>query len=279
MWPHRVLLEAVQPSDPLQGSPRLPSIDLVVPCHIKDIESLHLVIAGAVASAINPIGSVRLVAPSVTVDELASRFPDATISSDEEVLGESLLADVSRLVPRARRGWAIQQLVKFASGLASTARAVLIVDADTVLLRPRVWLDDSGVQALAASWEFHYPYARHTEAMWRGDGRSTRISFVTHHQLQQRDVLQRMFPEVTADLARWLSIAHWDEESAVSEYHSYGTWLSNAEPDRVRLAKWSNRIAQSSTLSGLPANADDALQVLRHRFRGAHSVSFHSYLG
>jgi hypothetical protein len=49
------LISLAQPSDPLRGK-TLPTIDIAIPCHMKDFENLPLVIQGAKASVRNPVG-------------------------------------------------------------------------------------------------------------------------------------------------------------------------------------------------------------------------------
>jgi hypothetical protein len=71
----RQIISLAQPSDPLRGT-ILPTIDIVIPCHIKDFENLPLVIQGAKAGVSNPIGEIKLITPEYLSIELQIRFPD-----------------------------------------------------------------------------------------------------------------------------------------------------------------------------------------------------------
>jgi hypothetical protein len=274
----RQMADLLQPQDPLATFAHLPEIAVVIPCHSKDVETLGLVVAGVKSYSRNPIGKVHLVAPSGMVADLRSWFPKADVESEEDVLGDRLLGLLEKKVPHNRRGWATQQLIKFAAAIQSEGDGCLIIDADTVLLRERTWLTSDGVQALCISHEYHEPYAAHAERMWGPRARSTGYSYVTHHQLMQNDILREMFSDVEGGLYRWLEMADSTEMSGMSEYHCYGTWIARNDTLRVRYAKWGNR--HSLRPQSLLESTDvlTALGMLRSRFPDAYSVSFHSYL-
>jgi FkbM family methyltransferase len=275
----RQVIALAQPADPLAGHTDLPGIDVIIPCHSKDVGTLGLVLAGVESSSRNPIEQVHLVAPSEIVPDLRASFPKANVESDEDVLGEQLLGLVEQSVPRDRRGWTIQQLIKIAAATRSECEGSLILDADTVLLRERTWLAEGGMQLLSVSHEYHRPYLAQAERMWGSRAKPTGLSYVTHHQLMQKDILREMFGDLSVGLARWLSLADYSGDAALSEYHCYGTWIIRNERSRVRLAQWGNR---QSTTSHFPPESLDArtgLEVLRSRFPHAYSVSFHSYMG
>jgi len=274
----RTFCEAAQPKDPLASRTNLPPIDILIPCTTKDLDTLGLSIAGAIASTRNPVHEVRLLAPESVLPEIRSRFPDVALSSDEELLDDSLLSYVSEAVPAERRGWVIQQLVKMAATMASGRDACLVVDADTVLLQPRTWLADKGVQLLSLSHEFHTPYVLHAERMWGSEHTASLVSFVTHHQLMQKSILVEMFGNGTGGLHKWLSLADWKEPSALAEYHCYGAWISNQHPGRARWAQWRNEAMRRDLLATDAANEEEQIANLRQSNPGAYSVSLHAYL-
>jgi len=76
------------------------------------------------------------------------------IRRDEEVPGERLVAEIQNLglAPRYN-GWVTCQLVKIPSVLRSDSVASLVVDSDTVLQYPRVWVDGLGRQELSIGQE------------------------------------------------------------------------------------------------------------------------------
>ncbi|MBU6147998.1 MAG: hypothetical protein KGP10_07495 [Actinomycetales bacterium] len=211
-------------------------------------------------------------------------------------------------LPPQRRGWVRQQVLKIgAVALAPDPTPTLVVDADTILLRPRTWLVGTR-QLLSISHEFTCEYARHAERVL-GRRAEHPYSFVTHHQLWQPDLLLGMLAAgvsplpalndlrgrrqvVMAGVRAWLTAADWGSGgSAVSEYHSYGAWAA-ADPSRIALAGWRNLAVPRSSVADIlgdhrnaaarrPADGtlSAALSRLRERFPDAASISCHHYLG
>jgi hypothetical protein len=273
-----MLVDFCQVQDPLAPVSGLPPISLVIPCHDKDFSTLAYVIESARAASHNPIDEIVLITPTSTQSILQQRFPQATVRSDDEILGKALIDFIRETVPAPRFGWALQQVVKFLAVARSPHDASLILDADTMLLSPTTFLDSDGRQALSYSHEFHRPYAEHTSRFWLERGASLGMSFVTHSQLMQRDIVNEMFPDLENDLKHWLGVASWASPSAVSEYHSYGTWLVNTYPHRAAFAVWGNTTGDWSVLASTSGDSAEKVHALAATYPGARSVSFHSYL-
>jgi len=138
----RQIISLAQPSNPLRDGV-LPTIDIAIPCHINDFDNLPLVIQGARVSVRNPIGNIRLITPEYLSMELQTRFLDCIVSTDESVLSADLVQAINELVPKERRGWIIQQIIKFQMVIMSDQVATLILDADTILLSPKISLTES----------------------------------------------------------------------------------------------------------------------------------------
>lgn len=253
----------------------LPDIELVIPCHPKDFKLLNAAIEMAQKFSNNPITSVTLITPEKFANQLQSQFANVKVLTDEAVLGVDFINKLGKYLPVDRYGWSIQQILKVKYSYTSKHPGVLIIDSDTLLCSPVTWLTNSGIQRLSFSNEFHAPYALNTEKHWGPPGRSTGMSFVTHFQLFQPEILKSMFPNFETDLIHWMSVTNWNEASAFSEYHSYGTWLLNNAPERVRLASWGNRVNFKK-----PKDITKSISAIRDSklSKKAGSVSFHSYL-
>lgn len=272
----RKIVEALFPSDPLGGCSDLPSIEIVLPCAVKDLPMAPLALAAAIRSSRNPVARVRMVVPrgvEVGFDDIGVPL---VVEHDDDVIGVGVLGGVDRLVARGRRGWVIQQLAKIKAVMASQSDGCLVLDADTLLVRPRTWLDRDGRQILAVSHEFHAPYVHHAERVWAG--RQPSLSFVTHHQLMQPAVVRAMFPRGDESLLAWLDAADWTESSAVSEYHDYGSWLSRSLPERAVWVCWRNETFAFDERALGPRSVDSSLDSLGRQFPRALSLSSHRYL-
>ena len=265
----RKVLSLAQPADPLMvGS--APVIDIVIPCHQKDFDLLNLTIEAARKCVLNPIGQVKLITNPDFVIDLTERFPNCQVLSETDFLTAEIIEKIKNNVPSERRGWVVQQIVKFNASLEGSEQASLVLDADTILIRPRVWLDCHEVQILCISEEYHKPYFNHYELVF-GDA-IVPWSFVTHHQLMQKKVLKLMFGGEKNSLIPWLDKADFTSSSALCEYHTYGHWLTSNRPEMVSYAKWNNT-AKKIDPASVSVYSDFALDLSKY-----FSVSCHSYL-
>ncbi len=268
--PHslRHIISLAPPSNPLGGT-NLPTIDIAIPCHTKDFDNLPLIIQGAKASVSNPIGKIILITPQYLSIELQSRFPDCIVSTDESVLGPNLAEIINELVPKERTGWIIQQVIKFRMAISSEQVATLILDADTVLLSPRIWLDSEGIQVICIADEYHLPYKKHIRRVF--GGQTQLLSFVTHHQLMQKDFVGEIFGQDGEGLIEWIKLADFNESSSICEYETYGEWMVKHKPNQIVFAKWNNVAAKLNSGNSSYAEIVEA-------YSKYSSVSNHSYL-
>jgi hypothetical protein len=264
----REIISLLQPSNPLKDK-ALPTIDIAIPCHFKDFENLALVLNGVRASTRNPVGKIFLITPDNLSKELQSQFPDCHVLTDESILGADIADAIARLVPQERSGWITQQIIKFRVALSSAEVATLILDADTILLKPRIFLDAQGIQILCVSNEYHYPYKEHQRKVF--GGQNYLLSFVTHHQLMKRETLRRIFGENGEGLLQFINLADFSEPNSVSEYDTYGEWMLAHKPNEITFAKWNNSPVKIDL--GKTSYAE-----IQNKFGQYHSISNHSYL-
>lgn len=235
-------IDRLDPS-PLDPGKRV-EIEVMVPCGEGDKEIVSDVLSSALANVIDPIKRVTVV--SQTGDLPISLDAECPVRqlSDADVLGNRMLEECRSLSQkweeRIPTGWFIQQLLKFQFARHSDLQGVLILDADTLLTGKRQFLDETGVQTLIPSYELHKPYDRHYLKFFAQQERFC-LSFVTHHQLMQPDIVRRMFPD-SDSLLDWLAAGDKNSPSSpVSEYHSYGRFAIDFFPERVRLASFKYR--------------------------------------
>ena len=283
----RLLVDALQPADPLRSNENLPPIEVVIPFVLKDVDTLRMAIEGALTSSRNPIGQVTLVTPKRTLghapdirDRLLAEFMQSPLLAetplkvvlDEEIVPASLMRIVEgeKLEPRDR-GWVVQQLVKLSAVLISEWPGCLVVDADTVLMFRRTWLASDGRQILMIGQESREPFFSFASKFLDLVNRP-RFSFVTHHQLMQRTLLESLLVprggvEALLELARTMKL-NPNPLRAISEYEIYGAYLSRFHPELCHFASWGNGSGNRSHLT--IRNEGDAAWAL--------SVSYHHYL-
>jgi hypothetical protein len=162
------------------------------------------------------------------------------ILSETDFIPVSFQEKIGRY-PKNRQGWVRQQVIKFLGVSYADEKGTLVCDSDTFLLEKRLWLNEIGEQQLQVSHEFSLEYEEHfLETFGRLRDESKKISFVTHHQLMQKDVVHSMFGRDMLGLLDWLEKGNADSMSPISEYHSYGRFIITNYPARVRLSKWNN---------------------------------------
>ncbi|MEI7992643.1 MAG: hypothetical protein WCH93_09460 [Actinomycetota bacterium] len=274
----RHLVEALQVDDPLASATAvLPPIDLVFVAHPRDADLLDLATEYALATSRNPIARTVIIVPDNFVESGALRYPTASVVAESTVIDPATAEHIRHRFGPAS-GWIFQQVLKFRAVLSSSSTACLIVDADTLLLRPRTWLTEPGVQLLAPSLEYWEPYAVHLARMWPNFDARSPLSWVTHHQLMQKDIVSEMFGAGGEGLDTWIALAEPQQPSPLSEYHSYGAYLFARHRERVGLAQWNNLARPRVDFPTIVAPVVGGTMALRLEGRRPHSISFHHYL-
>ena len=272
----RLALDAALPDSPRLTQPEKPHA-IFIPVHGKDLATLPMVIAGALGSC-PQAQDLILACPHQEVAHLAATFPDAQIIADQDLIPPEIRDYISENVPSHRQGWVIQQLAKLQVAGHSNHAATLVIDADTVLLKKRSWFGSDDDQLLCIAQEVHTPYQLHAERMWGTQATRANLSFVTHHQLMQQEVVNEMFPDGSESLRRWLSLADWKLLSPIAEYHSYGTFLSNTHADQARWGHWGNVAFARSDAPSLDVAPADWVEQVAAANPDSWSVSLHTYL-
>jgi hypothetical protein len=285
----RIRYEEAQPINPLSIESGLPSIEVLIPCVARDAAILPLSVASTRTGIANPIGRVVVLAPRDDHQALIPQVDDFVrlVADEEQQLSKAFRA-LEELVPPHRQGWVKQQVLKLAFVARSTSLGVLVLDADTILLQPRVWLYGQR-QLLAVAHEYHLPYLVHTERCLGPHGIDEGVSWVTHHQLMQPRIVRKMLGvilerrglevsaaesdslDVDAALEAWIRHGDFTESSGISEYHTYGAFLRQAEPQNSVVARWSN-------VTFSRAEIDLQLPEIARLFKFFLSASGHSYL-
>lgn len=281
----RSLVSTGLPVDPLRRSKDLPEIDIAIPFVEKDIAILPRSVESAVKWIRNPINSIYLITPSdpgKQVPKLAlkrsaeilrglmSRHPNVVLRFDHDIVGEELWRAIEAEKPG---GWVVQQLVKFSVVLQPQSRPTLILDSDTVLLSPKTWLAGNQKQLLQVAHEFEPRYMDLVRKHFRLE-KSLGLSFVTHHQMMQPDIVREMFPNGPASLLEWWRESLLTEGAHLSEYEAYGTYLLERYPNRVALGSWSNLLSPYYLLFNkrISVEGRDPSELIPHYC----SVSFHA---
>lgn len=230
-------------------------IDVVIPSAPKDLEILEACIEGIKTNG-RKLGRVIVVSNTLLTDsaewfdERLFPFTKADIAlylcQGNETRAKKFLSEKG-----SRVGWYYQQLLKLYAPfvIPDISSNVLILDSDTVFLKPVSFLNDLSAGLYVPSTEpYHYPYFRHLSKLVPG---LTRVfpehSGITHHMMFQRCVLEDLFTivEIHHHMPFWkafcLCVDAGDLHplgSGASEYEIYFNFIfSRSDQVEIRLLK------------------------------------------
>lgn len=257
-----------------------PVIDVVIPCHEKDIRTLELAIEGIKKYGtgirrVITVSSKRLTDKAEWFDEASYPFSKQDIAyaifKDKEA-AEQYYQHGSRL------GWIYQQLLKLYAPIVipDISSQVLILDADTIFLRETTFIDDEGYALFNVGREYHPPYFDHARRLLPDFKKVySHYSGICHHMLLQRPIIDDLFNAIrsTHNTEPWQALcACIDHQytgkdlSGLSEYEIYFNFVfSKKYKVKIRELKWANIPFSTSS-------------ILAHTVQGAHYVSCHSYI-
>ena len=287
----RALISLCQPIDPLRRVRNLPAIELVVPFVEKDLDALPWVLEYAKRNVRNSFARVVLITPrdssgnrprfartesEARLAGVLQAHPEAVVLYDQDILGAPIMEELAIRFGRGDRnaGWVIQQLIKLSAAMQSESEATLILDADTILLTEKTWYTSDNVQLLQLANEYHSDFMRHVKTFF-GVPKKLRLSYVTHHQLMQRDVVRQMFPKGSASLLEWWKSSTDPIGRDLSDYESYGSYLVHHFRERVAFGSFGNLFSPHLTqfLDDIRDRDVDARELIPDYC----SVSFHSW--
>jgi hypothetical protein len=258
----------------------------------QEIDLLPLSTSAILSSQGESTDGYFLVAPRAQMKQLSRVIPsEFEVIADEDLIATNLQNYIDRNFPEWRRGWIKQQVLKILAARKLSPHGTLLVDADTILLKPQIWLSEQGVQNLQTSIEYHLPYQEHYERFMglRNNVAGTsikrpKISFVTHHQVMQPDILSCLFGEEEGfekGLESWLKCIDFSKSgSPACEWHTYGTFLAANFPTRIHLTQWRNLgISRNSLLQGAGKKIMNAsFSEIKSAYDQVNSVSLHHYI-
>jgi len=211
-------------------------IDVIIPCHEKDLPTLSLAIKGIKQ---NGNGVRRVIVISATkftndaewFDE--ARFPftkkDITLMIFNQ--NEQQAQDYMRIYPD-RVGWVYQQLLKLYAGMVipDISSNVLALDSDTIFLRSVSFIDNQGYALYNVGTEHHRPYFEHMSRLLpRLNKVYAKHSGISHHMLFQRHILKDLFQDIEAyhQMEPWQALCVCIDKGSfrISEYEIYFNYI------------------------------------------------------
>ncbi|WP_276356887.1 DUF6492 family protein [Cohnella caldifontis] len=249
----------------------MPAIDILIPAIEKDLATLPRVIDSARAQIRHPIRRIFVVAPkSDKIRRLCKKKNCRFV--DETTVLPLRKADIRHRSKKwERSGWMLQQLLKMSGDVLCATPNFLVMDADTVLIRPHTFMKGKKTVYYCRKWS--QPEYFRTYRRLMGKPRTARVSFVAHYMLFNRAKLARLKKTIEAKHhTRWyraiLRKMDRSKPFAFSEYETYGNYVYANNPRSAIFRSTLNK----SLHTDVRRISAERLRALAKKYR---SLSFH----
>jgi hypothetical protein len=236
-------------------------LDVVIVAHKKDAKTLHLAIDGIRQHIEHR--TIIIVSQEQFTDQ-AAWFDEVQFSFTKESVAFEIFQDDDKAKefldhPKTRIGWIYQQLCKMYAlfVIPGISENVLIVDADTIFLRPVQFQDEHGAPLFNVGIEYHIPYFEHINRLMPGLKKVYEDkSGICHHMLFQKCVMEDLFAMIRSihNEEPWKVMCRLLDHnaiygSALSEYELYFNFVcTRTDQFQIRPLKWLNLPLRSFNL-------------------------------
>lgn len=249
-----------------------PRIDILIPAIEKDLATLPHVIDALRKQVKHPIGQILIVAPRrKRIMELCRAKGCRFV--DEDTVLPITKKDIHYSSSRwERSGWLYQQLLKLGGAKLCSADYYLVVDADTVFIRPHRFLTEDGRTIFyCRNWSQSEYFVTYRKLM--GQKAASPRSFVTHYMLFDKARVARLKQTIEARHGiNWykaiIRSMNRSKQFAFSEFETYGNFLYSHSPGKAVLLPARNKALHTPFRSLSAAR----LRALAARYR---SISLH----
>jgi hypothetical protein len=251
-------------------------IDVVIPCHEKDLTTLNLVIDGIRKNGKNIRNIIVISAKKLT--DNAQWFDENRFPFSKADISKIVFNDDKSDKAYKRIGWIYQQLLKLYSlfVIPNISTNALMLDADTIFFNPVEFMDQYGNPLFNVSPAYHPSYFSHAFKLI-SPFPITRIhpwhSGITNHMLFQLDIMKDLFDSIyaTHKIEPWKAILQCIDkpvdESCLSEYEIYFNFVfSRTNQAKIRLLKWDDEAVFGK----------ESLDYYKNK--GYHYVTFHDWM-
>lgn len=220
------------------------SIDIVIPVIEKDLEMLELVVSSCKKNILHNIENIFVIAPQQDIIVTECNRLNIEFINENDILPITKKDIVYNVDGNDRSGWIYQQLLKLNCDEISKSKYILLMDSDTVWIRPRKFIDKNEKLILDWSDEFHNTY-RETYNKIMGTKPKSCVSFVAHCMIIDRHKIKELKKHIEKNNDNiWfeaiLNNLPKDENSSFSEYETYGNFVLENYKNDIVLEYWFN---------------------------------------
>jgi len=219
-------------------------IDIVIPTIDKDFEMLDIVLESVRLNIWHPINKIYIVSNENITGILDFCKLHSCYFVNEANIFSYSKNDINYFVNGENRsGWLYQQLLKLALDKYTECDNTLVLDSDTLFLKPKIFLLD-GKTIFDQSDELHYPYF---EVFHKLTGFRIKpiASFVSHYMLFNKQILAQLKLKIEKNTKLpWdkAIIANTDYSTGAgfSEYETYGNYYKITNRKNMIMNYWFN---------------------------------------
>ncbi|PKM80488.1 MAG: hypothetical protein CVU89_13120 [Firmicutes bacterium HGW-Firmicutes-14] len=256
-------------------------IDVLIPVVEKDREVLPYAIDFARKNIRHPIGEVFIIAPDDGI------FKTMSAQKGCRFINENTVLPITRkdidYCPKIknkfldRSGWLFQQLLKLSGDKIGSQEGYLVLDADTLLIRPHVF-EHNGKTVFFYRKDLHRPYLQTYEKLLgeKAMAADSSISFVIQYMYFKNNKLAELKKLIEArHHTDWytaiINNINKQELSSFSEFETYGNYIFKNYPRQMILRTRQNLCLRRRVLKNL---SKINIPELAGKCR---SISFHAY--
>ena len=258
-------------------------IDVLIPVVEKDLDVLPYVIDAARKNVRHPIGEIFIVAPE------SSKIQNLSIEKNCKFIDENTILPITKkdidYCPKKRNsyvdrsGWLFQQLLKLSGDTLSSREGYLVLDADTVLIRPHIFEQNNKTVFFLRSLYYRPYFETYLKLLGEnaiGPSRST--FFISHYMFFKKKRVAELKKLIeTRHQTDWYSAIldsmnkkKWD---SFSEYETYGNFMLKNYPEQIILKSRRNLGLKRSSIKNI---SRINIKELANK-HGIRSMSFHSW--
>ncbi|WP_334074488.1 MULTISPECIES: DUF6492 family protein [Paenibacillus] len=229
-----------------------PVIDILIPAIEKDLGTLPYVIDNLRRYVQQPIGRIYIVSPA------SNRIRGLCASKKCVFVNESSVLPITKKDIHYqssrwnRSGWLYQQLLKMNGDHIVRANHFLVVDADTVLIKPHSFLTGGKTVFYCRDWS--QPEYFNTYRKLLGMKAPRPRSFVTHYMLFEKSKLASLKKKIEArHRMPWyqaiIRSINKKKQFGFSEYETYANYMYTIAPGSTLLKSAKNKSMNSNASS------------------------------
>ncbi|ANE46232.1 hypothetical protein SY83_08060 [Paenibacillus swuensis] len=250
-------------------------IDVFIPAIEKDLGTLPYVIDSLRKYVRHPLGTIYIVSPESSKIRRMCARKSCNFVHEGTVLPISKKDIHYRSARWDRSGWLLQQLLKLSGDRVCTASHYLVIDADTILIRPHTFKSDGKTVFYYRKWSQPEYFRTHRKLM--GTSAKAPHSFVAHYMLFERAKVAALKKRIEARHGMpWyraiLRSIDRTQQFGFSEFETYGNVFHAQDPGGIRFRKCLNlslhRSVASLTASQKKAYAGKYRSLSFHKRKG-----------